>query len=148
MIYEDRLLTCASPRYLQRKGRPASPHDLAHGHELVGYFSALTGEAVPLTFRRGEEFIGFDQAGLMSNDSMGQLNMVLAGLGIGQAYWSTVRAHVAAGLLVPLLEDWETGTAPVLILYPPSRRLNSRVRLFVDWLAGRLAREVREPPAR
>lgn len=141
VIYEDRLVTCASPRYLARKGMPAAPRDLADRHDLVGYFSALTGQAAPLVFRRGDEMHQLDGFGMLSNDSAGHLTMILSSLGIGQVYRSTIRAHLAAGLLVPLLGDWETGTAPVSILYPPSRRSNKRVRLFIDWLGERLVRE-------
>ncbi|WP_095989409.1 LysR family transcriptional regulator [Cystobacter fuscus] len=142
VIFEDRLITCASPAYLSRKGTPADPPALKTGHELVGYFSALTGERVPLVFRRGDALYEFETADVMSNDSTGHLSMILAGLGVGQAYGSTVRAHLEQGVLVPVLRDWETHTAPVSVLYPQARKRNKRVRVFIDWLVERLAREL------
>ena len=140
VLFEDRLVTCASPAYLERKGMPSSPRELQK-HDLIGYFSALTGEVTPLTFRQGQEIYQLEKADILSNDSSGHLGMLIAGLGIGQAYWSTVRAPIASGALLPVLEAWETQSAPVSILYPPDRRLNKRVRVFIDWLMARFAQE-------
>jgi len=48
-----------------------SPKELAQHHELVGSFSALTGEATPLVFRKGSEITQLEQANILSNDSTG-----------------------------------------------------------------------------
>jgi DNA-binding transcriptional LysR family regulator len=54
--------------------------------------------------------------------------MLLAGLGVGQLYETTVRGLLASGALVAVLEDWETPSAPVSVVYPPAKRGNQRVR--------------------
>ena len=137
-LYEDRLITCASPLYLSRRGTPSSPDDLAQHHDLVGYFSATNGTAQPLVFHRDDSMQQLSRAHILTNDSTGQLGMLLAGFGIGQAYETTVFSHIESGELVPVLTDWTTPTSPVSIVYPPAKRNNQRVRAFVNWIVKRL----------
>jgi DNA-binding transcriptional LysR family regulator len=140
-IYEDRLITCASPDYLLARGTPRTPEALRQGHEIVGYFSALTGEARPLFFRKGKEIIEIGGAHLLSNESTGQRSMLLSGLGIGQLFRSTVVAHLETGALITVLDDWTDHTAPISILYPATKKLTLRVRAFIDWLTDHLRRQ-------
>lgn len=79
-----------------------------------------------------------DHLHLLANDSTGHLGMLLAGLGIGQLYETTIRTHLLSGSLVQVLPDWDTASAPVSIVYPPAKRNNQRVRLFIDWIVARL----------
>lgn len=137
-LYEDRLITCASPLYLSKRGTPSSPDDLAQHHDLVGYFSATNGTAQPLMFQRGDSMQQLSCAHVLTNDSTGQLGMLLAGFGIGQAYETTVSSHIKSGELVPVLTDWATPSSPVSIVYPPAKRNNQRVRAFVNWIVKRL----------
>lgn len=137
-IYEDRLVTCASPNYLAAYGTPETPDDLASKHILLGYFSALTGTRWPLTFQHGTQTLEIEPGGPITNDSAGLAEMVAQGLGIGQIYHSTVTDYIAAGALIPILADWTMATAPISILYAPSKTLNLRTRLFIDWLSSHL----------
>ncbi|MCJ8056627.1 LysR family transcriptional regulator [Shinella curvata] len=139
-IYEDRLITCASPAYLETRDRPVTPEELRQGHDTIGYFSALTGEARPLVFKRGDRVVEISDTNLLSNDSTGQRSMILSGLGIGQLFRSTVVTHLNTGALVSVLDDWTDYAAPVSILYPSSKKLTARVRVFIDWLTDHLRR--------
>ncbi len=139
-IYEDRLVTCASPAYLATRGLPATPEELRQGHDIIGYLSALTGEARPLVFKQGDRVVEISDTNLLSNDSKGQRSMILSGLGIGQLFRSTVVSHLETGALVSVLDDWTHYTAPISILYPSSKKLTARVRVFIDWLTDQLRR--------
>lgn len=139
-IYEDRLITCASPAYLASRGAPVTPEELRRGHDIVGYFSALTGEARSLVFKNRNRVVEISDVSLLSNDSTGQRSMILADLGIGQLFRSTVVSHLENGALISVLDDWTDYTAPVSILYPASKKLTVRVRLFIDWLTDHLRR--------
>lgn len=75
----------------------------------------------------------------MANDGTGLLNIVLAGLGVGQVYELPIRDYISRGLVVPVLQDWDTATAFVSLMYPPAPRLNRRVRVFADWLVKRFS---------
>lgn len=96
-IYKDRLVTCASPRYLERHGVPESPADLDQHHQIVGYFSAATGEVWPLRFRaKGTEhrISRFDVA---ANDSAGLVGLMVNGMGIGQTHTSVCQSVSSVG---------------------------------------------------
>ncbi|WP_313824890.1 LysR family transcriptional regulator [Leclercia sp.] len=138
-LYKDRLVTCASPDYLEKFGVPRRVADLENGHRVVGYFSAATGEAWPLRFRnRGGEkqVLNFDIA---TNDSAALINMLVRGMGIGQTHASVAKSFLQSGQLVPLLEDATHTRFPVSIIYPPTKQLNARLRLFIDWMVERLS---------
>ncbi|MCO5731316.1 LysR family transcriptional regulator [Rhizobium sp. SSA_523] len=128
-------VTLASPDYLRRFGMPKTPEDL-DGHRMVAYAASATGQPYPLEFRRGEEDIEvalpFDVVvrGAEIYTAAGA-----AGLGLIQVPRYRVMQQIAAGELTPVLEDFPPPTMPVSVLYPQSRHLSSRLRVFVDWLA-------------
>lgn len=138
-LYKDRLVTCASPDYLERFGIPKNVSDLENGHKVVGYFSAATGEAWPLRFRNrsGEkQVLNFDIA---ANDSASLINLLVHGMGIGQTHVSVAKHFIQSGQLVPILEDLTNTQFPVSIIYPPTKQLNARLRIFIDWMLERLS---------
>lgn len=138
-LYKDRLITCASPGYLEQYGVPKNLSDLENGHRIVGYFSAATGEAWPLRFRnRGEDkqLVAFD---ISANDSAALISMLVHGMGIGQTHASVARRFIESGELIPVLEELTHRQFPVSIIYPPTRQLNARVRIFIDWMVARFS---------
>lgn len=138
-LYKDRLITCVSPGYLEQCGVPKNLSDLENGHSIVGYFSAATGEAWPLRFRtRGEDkqLGAFD---ISANDSAALISMLVHGMGIGQTHASVARRFIESGELVPVLEELTHRQFPVSIIYPPTRQLNARVRIFIDWMVARFS---------
>src|SRR5260221_9999062 len=53
-LLETRILTVAAPAYLEKHGKPRSPHDLVH-HEALLFRDPQTGQPFPWEFRRGGE---------------------------------------------------------------------------------------------
>lgn len=140
LLYKDRLVTCASPGYLERYGTPQSLADLEHGHNIVGYFSAANGEVWPLRFRqRGEEqqIVRFDIA---ANDSAALIGMLVNGMGIGQTHASVASRFIQSGELVAVLEDITHVVVPVSVIYPPTKQVNARLRIFLDWMIEHFSR--------
>ena len=136
-VLRDRLMTCASPDYIARRGEPKSPDDL-EAHDLIGYFSALNGEPWPMLFKSRGEVVRVFKADISANESTGYINMVASGLGVGQIFRSAVRSHLETDSLVPVLERWTQHTIPISVVYPPTREPNARLRAFVNWLADYL----------
>jgi LysR family transcriptional regulator, regulator for bpeEF and oprC len=141
-------VTCASPVYLKARGRPKHPSDLTArehkpgdasrvpGHAIVGYFSSLTGRAFPLEFHRGEEHLQVSgQTVVAVNESTAHLSALLSGMGLGQAFKFMAQPHVANDRLRLVLTDWTRPRHPLYVVYPASRHLSAKVRLFVDWVA-------------
>lgn len=128
-------LTLASPSYIDRFGLPASPDDLT-GHRMVAYTASATGQPYPLEFatdeRTREITLPYDVTvrGAEIYTASG-----VVGLGLIQIPRYRVEDQVAAGQLVPVLQGYPPPPMDVSVLYPQSRHLSSRLRVFVDWLA-------------
>ena len=133
-------VTCASPAYLARHGTPASVDELA-GHVAVGFVSSATGVVIPLEFmidgapRNITIPATVTVAGAESYVAAARL-----GLGLIQVPRYHVEGDLAEGSLVELLTGTPPSPTPVSLLYPRSRQLSPRVRVFIDWLTREFAR--------
>jgi len=128
-------LTVASPTYLERHGAPSGLDDL-DGHRMVAYTASATGRPYPLEFREGGETreISLPHDIVVRGAEIYTASGV-AGLGLIQVPRYRVDHQIAAGLLTPVLEAFPPPPMPVSVLYPQSRHLSSRIRVFIDWLA-------------
>ena len=127
-------VTCASPAYLARHGAPATPEDL-DGHMMIGFVSSRTGLVMPLDFVRDGATIEMTlPARVLVNGADAYASAARLGLGLIQAARHRVADDLAAGTLVELLADFPPTPTPIAVLYPSSRQLSRRVRVFVDWL--------------
>ncbi len=125
-----RRVLCASPAYLARMGSPAHPDALAP-HSFV-HFSGL-GSSEVLHFMRGARKHDVAITPRWSSNSVdAALSAVVDGLGIGQFLSYMAQPLVRSGSLCPLLETFEPPAVPVTLVYPHSRLLSTKVRLFVD----------------
>jgi DNA-binding transcriptional LysR family regulator len=133
-LCEMDFVTCASPAYLEDAGTPAHPRELETRHRLFSYFSTRTGQPLPLRFMQGEETIEIEApAGCAVNESTAHITGLAAGLGIGQTFRFAIQRHLDSGALVRVLQDWGQPRHPLYAMYPSSRHLNAKVRVFVDW---------------
>lgn len=133
-LCEMEFVTCASPAYLQAFGTPAHPRELETRHRLFSYFSTRTGQPLPLHFLRGEETIEIAApAACAVNESTAHITGLAAGLGVGQTFRFAVQGHLDKGALVRVMDDWTQPRHPLFAMYPSSRHLNAKVRVFVDW---------------
>ncbi|WP_428412456.1 LysR family transcriptional regulator [Pararhizobium sp.] len=128
-------VTCVSPAYLARFGLPKSIDDLG-GHQMVGFWSTAIGGLLPLEFTvDGTVRI----VSLPSTVSVNGADMLAAaarlGLGIMQAPRYSLEEDLRQGTLVAVLPDNPPTRTPVSLLYPRSRQLSPRVRVFIDWLS-------------
>jgi DNA-binding transcriptional LysR family regulator len=128
-------LTCAAPAYLERFGMPKDIHSL-DGHRVVGMRSLTTGHLRNLEFMvNGEVHAVSAPATFSVTGPESYLLGLRLGLGIAQVPWFHVEEDFAAGRLVELFADTPPPTAQVSLLYPRSRQLSPRVRVFLDWAA-------------
>ena len=128
-------ITCASPAYLARHGRPTHPSELQR-HRCVNFFSSRTGKIFEWDFTRDGERVQMQLPGLIAvNDSNAYLAAGLAGLGVVQTATVMVDPMLADGRLEQLLSDWSTDPAPIHVVYPQNRHLSAKVRVFVEWVA-------------
>jgi len=127
----------ASPGYIEKHGRPRGPDDLnAHWAlhygrptgEIAWAMRGGTTQSVPISYR------------LCSNNGDALRIAAAAGLGIALIPAFLVRDELRSGALIPLLDGFEPKPINLYAVYPPTRFLAAKVRLFIDFLAERFAR--------
>ncbi len=131
--------TFASPDYLHRFGTPSTPDDL-DGHRIIGFVSSATGNVIPLEFMVGGKlrYVTLPtRISVVAAETY--VAAALLGLGLIQVPRYRVASNLAAGTLVEVLADFPPSPSPVFVLYPQSRQLSPRVRVFIDWLATEFA---------
>jgi DNA-binding transcriptional LysR family regulator len=130
---------CATQDYLDRYGTPERPEDLER-HECMLYSGAHRPDSWP--FLIDGEWVPINVRGrLVTNNGDLILNSMLAGHGIGLLPSFLVGCQITAGKLVRVLAGWPTKEAAIHAVYPPTRHLAARVRLFTDFLAERIGKE-------
>lgn len=134
-----RRATLASPGYLAESGRPRHPSDL-RAHRCVVRRGARAGDR--WVYRVDGRTLAVPVRGRFETDSVAaSIEAMVQGLGIGVAAMWQVRELVGEGRLEVVLADYEPPRLPLQALWAPSRRLPARTRLFVEFLAARLAEE-------
>ncbi|WP_317204763.1 LysR family transcriptional regulator [Janthinobacterium sp.] len=129
-----RLMICASPDYLARRGTPRRPEDLG-GHECLS-FSASALAPWRLSGPEGESRIPV--AGrLQVNHGQALRVAALHGLGIVLQPAILLQADVEAGRLVRLFPAHELASRPMSVVYLPDRYRSPKLRSFVDFLVQR-----------
>jgi len=129
-------IVCASKGYLDRHGIPQSPQDLRN-HQCLLYTAPFYGRE--WVFRKGDEVIAVEVGGGVRADSgLVLLSSALMGLGMTVLPEWMVRSHLAEGAIVQVLGDFTVnpypGHAEHYAVYPSSRGLSRKVRVFVDFL--------------
>lgn len=130
---ESRIVHCAAPAYLRKRGTPAQPRDLVR-HLCISYLRE--GQPTPFQFvAPGGELLEIAVTGAVhANDAGAIVELAVAGRGIASVFDFTVRDAIARGALVPILRDHSTVAWPIHALYPKNRHLVAKVRAFLDFL--------------
>lgn len=142
------LLLCASPAYLERQGTPKCPRDLCGGHVGIGFRYPNSGKVQdwPLILPAGEKEVSVRHI-LTCNNMEALRGAVLRGLGIGCMPDFLAAASLKTGELIPLLVDHLDAPGQFNLIWPSSRHLSPKVRVFVDFICARLfSSECQLPP--
>jgi DNA-binding transcriptional LysR family regulator len=132
--------TVASAGYIERFGMPRR-WDALDGHRMIGFRSSATGGVLPLEFMdNGVRRTVALRSVLAVNGADTYKAAALQGLGLIQVPRYSVEEDLASGALVECLPDTPPSPTSVYVLYPRSRQLSLRVRVFIDWVAGEYAR--------
>jgi len=139
-----RLVVCAAPSYLERRGAPRSPTELA-SHECLIYSNherwLFGGRS------RAEESMRVSGR-LRANNGEALRGALLAGLGLAQIPSFIVAADVQCGALTVVLERFEPRSPAIWALYSQTRHVSTKVRAFIDFLSERFGTALESvPPA-
>lgn len=136
-LAQARIMLCAAPSYLARRGTPATPQALS-GHDCLHYSYAAGGDSWQLQGKQGEVTIELAPR-MRANNGEVLREAAIAGMGIVAQPDFIVEQALARGQLVPVLADWEMPPIGIHALYASRSHLAPKVRSFIDYLAGQLA---------
>lgn len=132
-----------SPDYFARHGKPRSPADLA-GHNCIRTRFA-SGALYRWEFeKRGLQQI-IDVNGPLTLDSHQLIvDAALQGIGLASTSEHSIAGHLAAGRLIPVLQDWLPPYPGLCLYYPANRHVPAGLRAFIDLVREVYARKTAE----
>lgn len=130
-----RLLLCASPAYLEKFGTPKSPADLGKHHLLQYDVGGRHG--ISLADESGGVQRIHLQPRMVANNGDFLRDMAIAGHGIIVTPSFIAWQALATGDLVPVMRSHWPPQLNAYAVYPQSRYLSQRARIFIDYLADR-----------
>jgi DNA-binding transcriptional LysR family regulator len=132
-LIEAPILTVASPRYIERHGRPLHPSELAR-HRCLQFIDPYTKQAYGWEFVRGGETIEVATSGLLTfTDPKSMLEECVAGTGVAQIIGWGVGELLGNGALTDLFPDWHGERFPLFAFHPSRKQVPAKVGVFVDF---------------
>lgn len=139
MIAPAARVICAAPGYLKAHGTPRHPNDLRQ-HNCLTYGHLATGNQWKLTGPDGEHWI---QAvgSLCANNAEILCDAAVKGQGIALLPTFIAGAALRDRKLRIILSDYKAPALSLYAVYPPTRHLSVKVRMFIDFLVERFGKE-------
>ena len=132
-LTETRVITVASPAYLQTHGRPRHPRELEQ-HECLDFYDAAHARPYDWEMRRKKEVLPLRIKGrLLVSDSGTLLGACEAGAGIAQILEIGCEQLLRSGRLVELFPDWSDERFPLHAIYPSRLHRAAKVRAFIEF---------------
>jgi DNA-binding transcriptional LysR family regulator len=135
-----RLVVCAAPDYLARRGAPKTPDDLTK-HDCLEYTYFESRGEWRLLDPNGKEIVVPVSGRYLANNADVLRITAIAGGGVILCPTFIVGEDLRSGRLVRLLPDYPPPEQALHALYPPGRHLSAKVRSFVDFLVARFGGE-------
>ena len=134
---DQRMAVVGAPRYFDKHGRPDTPQDLAE-HDCINLRLLSAGGFYAWEFEKAGQEVRVRVDGQLAFDDVRMIvRAAAAGFGLAYVMEDRVRAQLADGRLIRVLDDW-CPAVPGYHLYYPSRRQHSAAfSLLVDRLRYR-----------
>lgn len=133
----QRFATAASPKYLNRHGRPEHPRDLLAHACMRGRFSSGASTS-PWEFERAGEVVRIEPRGSLLVRAGAATDLAVdaavAGSGIIHLFEDWLRPHLDSGALEPVLEDWWQPFSGPFLYYSGRRLVPPPLRAFLDFV--------------
>jgi DNA-binding transcriptional LysR family regulator len=143
-LLSSRRVICASPAYLEARGRPERPGDLA-AHDCI---CVIRGSDLydQWTMKGPSGPIKVSVSGSLASTSADTIHgWIRDGAGIAmKALWD-VEEDLKTGRLIELLPDYACDTVDLYATHFARRLVPPRIRLFIDYLVEHLPLGVRTP---
>ncbi|MER8545220.1 LysR family transcriptional regulator [Mesorhizobium sp. M0684] len=132
---QSRVVVVAAPSYLEARGTPKTPADLDR-HNRMGFRFVRHLEGWPFIDAAGKPITLSIIGNTLVSDGEAMRLMALSGAGIARLARWHVEADIAAGRLLPLLEEFNPGDEELThaVYVGQGKYLPARVRAFLDFL--------------
>ncbi len=140
----QRLILCASPRYLEQRGIPQDARALSQ-HRCILYCRG-DGSLTPLRIPGQESALKLQHSGLALGDTEGLVMAAVAGHGIVQLPTWMVARPLTEGTLVQVLPELSISGMPISLAWLKSRARLPKVSALRDWLIESLTPSLAERP--
>jgi LysR family transcriptional regulator, regulator for bpeEF and oprC len=131
-------VTCTSSECIERTGAPKTPADLAPG-DCIALLEPRTRRPEPWDFRRGSASLTITpSAPLACADPETAIAAAIHGGGYVRVRSFEADRQIAAGLLRPVLEDWNELPLPVTLVRPHGCSASAAAAVFGEFVAGLL----------
>jgi DNA-binding transcriptional LysR family regulator len=135
MVYRrlgpNRQVVCASPAYLARHSKPATPQELS-SHDCIAHTQRSTPRVWHFTTPNGGKTSVEITGRISVTNALAVRACALEGHGIIELNSYIVGEDIAAGRLVRLLDGYEPKELSVYAVFPQRRFLAPKVRVFID----------------
>jgi DNA-binding transcriptional LysR family regulator len=132
-----RCIVCASPTYLNARGRPVDPYELER-HTLI---ASAAGSWPPTEWRfamRNKTVLIKINPRLIITTNDGAIEAALQHLGLVRLLSYQVEPFIENGQLEPVLDAFELPPLPIHLVHRENRLAMAKVRSFIDFLVPRL----------
>lgn len=122
----------ASPAYIGKHGRPRNVADLGN-HNCIGYRLVRSGGLYRWDLNEdGKDVVVETRGTAVVTDSLGAIDLALAGVGLAYVFEPLVRADLAAGRLVQILPKTAIEEPGLFLYFPRRASMAPKLRAFID----------------
>lgn len=136
VLGQQHFVVCGSPEYLERRGRPQAPADLA-GHSCIHFKYPSSGRIAPWAFQAPHERLILPKSLIFNNTDAG-MRAALDGLGLSHLPVYVAAPYVQTGVLTPVLTSFMMPFGSLSLVWQSNRQLSPKVRSFVDFVVESL----------
>lgn len=129
-----RYVLVGAPQYLDERGEPMHPHDLAQ-HACIQFRYPSTGKLKRWTLtREGKSYDIELPLGMTCNSAEGRIAYAKQGLGVTYASDFMVRDAIEHGELRTVLNEYLAESGTLTLLWPSSQQITPKLRAFIDFI--------------
>jgi LysR family transcriptional regulator, regulator for bpeEF and oprC len=134
-----RLVTCASPSYFDKRGKPQTISDLKV-HDCIAYQFRSSQRLFNWRFLANGSVIEIEpKTSIIVNDGAAHRRLALLGAGIIQDLDYSVGEEIKSGHLIEVLSAHSTPAFPLTLIWAAGRYQTRRVRALIDFLSAKLS---------
>jgi len=135
-IAKARLVICASPSYLKKKGEPKTPEELID-HDCLVYSLLNVSNSWVFNNSKGKNYQIKMNPVLIANNGDFLKTVAIAGMGIILEPLFIAHDAIQKKQLIPILQDYSKLSTDIWAITSHTRHLSHRVRSFINFLISR-----------